>query len=88
LAWRSRASRPVGLASSAGSSSPRVGPCWRSSAWSISARLPEDLLDLALELVEGAVGLVGGVGRHLGAIQRDQAQADQPGGGAQPQGLD
>jgi hypothetical protein len=51
-------------------------------------RLAEDLLDLALELVEGAVGLVGGVSRHFGAIQRDQAQADQPGGGAQPQGLD
>jgi hypothetical protein len=48
-------------------------------------RLPQDLLDLGLDLVEGAVGLVGGVGGHLGAVQRDDPQTDQLSGGAQPQ---
>jgi hypothetical protein len=51
-------------------------------------RLGQDLGDLALELVEGAVGLVGGVGGHLRAVQRDGAEADHAGGGAQLQGLD
>ena len=45
-------------------------------------RLGQDLPDLGLELVEGAVGLVGGVGGHLGAVQRDHTQPDQPRGGA------
>jgi hypothetical protein len=44
--------------------------------------LPQDLGDLPLELVEGVTG---GVGGHLGAVQRDQADADQAAGGAQPQ---
>jgi hypothetical protein len=51
-------------------------------------RLPQDLGDLLLELGQGAVGPAGGVGGHLGAVQRDQAQPDQPGRLAQPQRLD
>ena len=47
--------------------------------------LPEDLGDLALELVEGAAGGVGGIGGHLGAVQGDGAELDHPRGGAQPQ---
>jgi hypothetical protein len=47
--------------------------------------LPQDLVDLLLELGQGAVGPVGSVGGHLGAVQGDHAQADQPGRGAQPQ---
>jgi hypothetical protein len=50
--------------------------------------LPQDLGDLGLDLVEGAVGLVGGVGGHLGAVQRDDPQADQACCRAQPQGGD
>ena len=46
-------------------------------------RLPQDLGDLGLDLVEGAVGLVGGVGGQLGAVQRNHTQPHQPGGGAQ-----
>jgi hypothetical protein len=30
-------------------------------------------------------GVAGGVGGHLGAVERDHAEADQPGGGAQLQ---
>jgi hypothetical protein len=47
--------------------------------------LPQDLGDLRLDLVEGVAGGVGGIGGHLGPVQRDQAEADQPSGGAQPQ---
>jgi hypothetical protein len=50
--------------------------------------LLEDLGDLPIELVEGAVGLVGGVAGQLGAIQCDGADLDHAGGGAQLQGLD
>jgi len=50
--------------------------------------LPQDLGDLALELVVGAVGLVGGVAGQLGAVQGHGPDADHAGGGAQPQGLD
>jgi hypothetical protein len=50
--------------------------------------LPQDLGYLRLDLVVGVAGGVGGVGSHLGAVQCDQAQADQAGGGAQLQGLD
>jgi hypothetical protein len=49
--------------------------------------LAEDLGDLGLELLPGVAGGVGGVGGHLGAVQRHQAEADQAGGGAQPQRL-
>jgi len=48
--------------------------------------LPEDLGDLVLELVAGAVGLVGGVGGQLGAVQRHGADPDHAGRGAQLQG--
>jgi hypothetical protein len=48
-------------------------------------RLAQDRRDLVVELGQGAVGPVGGVGGHLGAVQRDQAQADQPGRRAQLQ---
>jgi hypothetical protein len=48
-------------------------------------RLPQDLLDFVFELGEGAVGSVGGVGGHLGPVQGDHAQMDQPGCGAQLQ---
>jgi hypothetical protein len=44
--------------------------------------LPQDLGDFRLDLVEGVTG---GVGGHLGPVQRDHAEADQPSGGAQPQ---
>jgi hypothetical protein len=47
--------------------------------------LAQDLGDLFFELVVGAVGLVGGVGGQLGAVQRDGADLDHPGGGAQLQ---
>jgi len=50
--------------------------------------LPQDLGSLALDLVSGVAGGVGGVGSHLGAIQGDHPEADQPSGGAQPQRLD
>jgi hypothetical protein len=50
--------------------------------------LPQDLGDLHFERGQGAVGPVGGVGDHLGAVQRDHAQADQPGRRAQLQRLD
>jgi hypothetical protein len=50
--------------------------------------LLQDLADLDLELSEGAVGPVGGVGGHLGPVQGDHTQADQPGRCAQLQGLD
>jgi hypothetical protein len=36
---------------------------------------------------EGAVSLVGGVARQLGAVQGDHADLDHAGGSAQPQGL-
>jgi hypothetical protein len=42
-------------------------------------RLPQHLGDLLLELGQRAVGPAGGVGGHPGAVQGDQAQADQPG---------
>jgi hypothetical protein len=45
--------------------------------------LAQDLGDLCLEPVVGAVGLVGGVGGQLGAIKGDRADADHAGGGAQ-----
>jgi hypothetical protein len=51
-------------------------------------RLPQQLCDLVLELGQGSVGPIGGVRLDLGAVQRDHAQADQTGRGAQPQGLD
>jgi hypothetical protein len=41
-------------------------------------RLPQDRCDILLELGQGAVGSVSGVGGHLGAVQRDHPQADQP----------
>jgi hypothetical protein len=47
--------------------------------------LAQDLGDLVLDLGVGAVGPLGGVAGQLGAVQRDGAKADQPGGGAQPQ---
>jgi hypothetical protein len=47
--------------------------------------LPQELGDLGLELVEGAVGLVGRVGGQLGAVEGDGADADHAGGGAQLQ---
>jgi hypothetical protein len=50
--------------------------------------LAEDLGDLALQPVQGAVGLVGGVAGQLGAIQGDHADLDHAGGSAQLQGLD
>jgi hypothetical protein len=50
--------------------------------------LLQDLLDLCFELGQGAVGSVGGIGGHLGPVQRDYAEANQPGRGAQPQRLD
>jgi hypothetical protein len=49
--------------------------------------LAQDLGDLGLELVVGAVGLLGGVAGHLGAVEGDGADPDHPGGRAQPQGL-
>jgi hypothetical protein len=45
--------------------------------------LPEDLGDLLLELAVGAVGPLGRVGGHLGAVQGDGAEPDHPGGRAQ-----
>jgi hypothetical protein len=48
-------------------------------------RFLQDLGDLLLELDQRAVGSLGGVGGHLGAVQRDQAEADQPGRSAPPQ---
>jgi hypothetical protein len=48
-------------------------------------RLPQDLLNLVFQLGQGAVGPIGGVGGHLGPVQGDDAQADQPGRCAQPQ---
>jgi hypothetical protein len=50
-------------------------------------RLAQDLGDLVLELGQGAVGPIGGVGSHFGPIQRDDTQVDQPSCGAQPQRL-
>jgi hypothetical protein len=50
--------------------------------------LPQDLGGLLLELGQSAVSPIGGVGRDLGAVQRDHAQADQPGRRAQLQRLD
>jgi hypothetical protein len=47
--------------------------------------LAQDLGDLGLDPSEGAVGPASGVGGHLGAVQRDHAQADQAGRGAQLQ---
>jgi hypothetical protein len=44
--------------------------------------------DLLLQFGQGAVGPIGGVGLDPGAVQRDHAQADQAGRGAQAQGLD
>jgi hypothetical protein len=40
--------------------------------------LPEQLGDLLFELGVGAVGPIGGVGGHLGAIQRDQPRRTIP----------
>jgi hypothetical protein len=48
-------------------------------------RLAQELHDLVLQLGQSAVGLIGGVRGHLCTVQRDHAQADQPGRGAQPQ---
>jgi hypothetical protein len=45
--------------------------------------LLEQLGDLRLQVGVGAVGPIGGVGGHPGAIQRDQAQPDHPGRRAQ-----
>jgi hypothetical protein len=45
--------------------------------------LAQDLGDLGLELVVGAVGLVGGVAGQLGPIKCDGADPDHAGGGAQ-----
>jgi hypothetical protein len=47
--------------------------------------LAQDRGDLLVELGQRAVGLAGGVGGHLGPVQRHQAQADQPRFGTQPQ---
>jgi hypothetical protein len=43
----------------------------------------EDLGDLVLELVVGAVGPLGGVGGQLGPVEGDGAEPDHPGGRAQ-----
>jgi hypothetical protein len=40
--------------------------------------LPQDLGHLGLELVVGAVGPLGGVGGHLGVVQRNGAEPDHP----------
>jgi hypothetical protein len=50
--------------------------------------LAEDLGDLGLDPLLGAVGLVGGVAGQLGAVQGDGADADHAGGGAQLQRFD
>jgi hypothetical protein len=50
-------------------------------------RLLQHLRHLVFELGQGAVGPIGGVGGHLGAVQRDHAKPDHPGGGAQLQRL-
>jgi hypothetical protein len=55
---------------------------WRSRA----SRPAQDLGHLGLKPLVGVVGLVGGVG-HLGAVQRDGADVDHAGRGAQPQRL-
>jgi hypothetical protein len=47
--------------------------------------LAQDLGDLGFELLLGAVGLLGGVGGQLGPVQRDGADPDHAGGGAQLQ---
>ena len=49
--------------------------------------LAEDLGDLSLDLLLGAVGLVRGVAGQLDAIECHGADADHAGGGAQPQRL-
>jgi hypothetical protein len=49
--------------------------------------LAQDLGDLRLQPLMGAVGLVGGVGGQLGAVQGDGADPHHAGGRAQPQGL-
>jgi hypothetical protein len=45
--------------------------------------LAQDLGDLGVEPVQGAVGLVGGVAGQLCAVQGDHADLDHPGRGAQ-----
>jgi hypothetical protein len=75
------------LASGSGSSSPRI-PVLGVLALVGGGGLAEDLGDLAVEPVQGAVGLVGGVAGQLGAVQRHGANLDHPGGGAQLEGGD
>jgi hypothetical protein len=50
--------------------------------------LPQDLGDLLLELGQGAVGPIGGIGGHLRAVQGDYPEADQSGRRAQLQRRD
>jgi PadR family transcriptional regulator PadR len=45
--------------------------------------MAQDLGDLDVEPVDGAVGLVGGIAGQLGAVQGDHADLDHAGGGAQ-----
>ena len=46
--------------------------------------LVQDLGDFLLELGQRAVGGIGGVAGQLGAVQRHQAQTEEPRFGAQP----
>jgi hypothetical protein len=51
-------------------------------------RLAQDRRDLVFELGQGAVGPIGGIGGHLGAVQGDDPDANQPRCRAQLQRLD
>ena len=77
LACCSRASRPVGLASSAGSSSLRARPCWWSSAWSISAACCRIWSTSSWSLARVRLAR-SARWRPPWCVQGDHAQADQP----------
>jgi len=47
--------------------------------------LAQNLGDLGFEPLVGAVGFLGGVAREFGPVQRDGADPDHAGGGAQPE---
>jgi hypothetical protein len=78
--------QPIGLVGQrGGSSSPRTSPDSGLRAGRLGG-FSENLGDLVFELVEGAIGLIGGVTGQLGAVQRQDTDADQADGRAQLQG--
>ena len=83
MAWRSRASRPT-FAGQRGRQLVAAGVAEQPVLVLVGlGRLAQDLVDLGLELGQGAVGLARCVGGQLGPVQGNRADLDHAGRGVQ-----